>query len=166
MGTRLPQTVLPQAPPEQEPGAQTSKGQTRKRFVEGWNKGLSALREKIKKETGADEASKGAEGQAKGGSPTQPRPKSSDDGRLAVRAEESLWIRVGLAAFAVSAYVRSVLAPALASATPRAGLTAGLLTDDCCVNLFCVPYPPGDLHADSCRRRASAADAPLPPPCL
>ncbi|KAK2079445.1 hypothetical protein QBZ16_003137 [Prototheca wickerhamii] len=109
----------------EEPGAQTSKGQTRKRFVEGWNKGLSALREKIKKETGVDEASKGAEGQANGGSPTQPWRRPSDDGRLAMRAEESLWIRVGLAAFAVSAYVRSVLAPALASATPRAGLTAG-----------------------------------------
>lgn len=139
MGTRLPQTALPQAPPEQEPGTQSGKGQTRKRFVEGWNKGLSALREKIKKETGGDEASKVAEGQANGGSPTQPRRRPSDDGRLTMRAEESLWIRVGLAAFAVSAYVRSVLAPALASATPRAGLTAGLLTDGCCVEAMWCP---------------------------
>lgn len=126
MGTRLPQTHLASTEPAAESASTTpielspSKGQTRKKFVQNWNKGLSAIRDKMKVGGEAKDALQRSSVET---SPAESRGKLPDNqrqGEPAYLAEESLWIRVGLAAFATSAYIRSVLAPSLPS-TPMAG---------------------------------------------
>ncbi|KFM24186.1 hypothetical protein F751_5028 [Auxenochlorella protothecoides] len=125
MGTRLPQTYLPTAdpddpaPPSPEPGPAPA---APNKLPKVWAKGLSAVRSKILPSSRGDSPAKGQPPGRGGGPSVDQGPHNALSGhpRSASALEQGDWVRLGLAAFAIAAYVRSVLCPSLVT-PPRVG---------------------------------------------
>lgn len=125
MGTRLPQTYLPMAdpddpaPPSPEPGPAPA---APNKLPKVWAKGLSAVRSKILPSSRGDSPAKGQPPGRGGGPSVDQGPHNALSGhpRSDSALEQGDWVRLGLAAFAIAAYVRSVLCPSLVT-PPRVG---------------------------------------------
>lgn len=159
MGTRLPQTYLPMAdpddpaPPSPEPGPAPA---APNKLPKVWAKGLSAVRSKILPSSRGDSPAKG-QPPGRGGGPSVdqgPHDALSGHPRSDSALEQGDWVRLGLAAFAIAAYVRSVLCPSLVT-PPRVG-PAG----DGCGLYFRTPCHPMELQLG--RRALPISKGPAP----
>lgn len=143
MGTRLPQTFVPASDPAEPGPAPPSPAQrpssAQAGSPKGWVKGLSAVRSKILPSSKTASPAKAKPfGGAPSGTPAGPAPLAGREAG-ASDVEQGEWVRLGLAAFAIAAYVRSVLAPSLV--TPRTGHAGDALAVIAFLPLRPQPHP-------------------------